>query len=61
MKYEKSRQEFYEEELRQMARQISEILDSGYSVEICRSRSGLKMYSCRKRHEVIRKGGTVND
>lgn len=60
MRYE-TRKEFFENRLREIAPEIAEILDSGYQVEICRSRSGLKIYSVSKKHHVIKKGGNVND
>ena len=50
-----TREEFYEGELHRIAKQIAEILDSGYSVEICRSRSGLKLFAVTRRHEVVRR------
>lgn len=56
MKYEKSRQQFYESEIYKMAEQLSEILDNGYSVEISKSRSGLKIHSVSKKHVVVRRG-----
>jgi len=55
MEYEKTRQEFYENEIHKLARQISEILDSGYMVEISKSRSGLKLYSVSRKHQVVQR------
>lgn len=55
MKYEKTRKEFYKDELNSMAEEIAQILDNGYSVEIARSRSGLKMFSISKKHVVVRR------
>lgn len=60
MKFEKSRKEFYESEVHDMAAQIAEIIDSGEMVEISKSRSGLKLFRIKRRHEVVRKRGKVN-
>lgn len=56
MKYEKTRKEFYESEVHNMAEQIAEILDRGYSVEIGKSRSGLKLFTVSRKHEVVKRG-----
>lgn len=56
MKYEKTRKEFYESEVHNMAAQIAEILDKGYSVEIGKSRSGLKLFTVSRKHEVVKRG-----
>lgn len=56
MNYEKTRREFYEQELHAMSKQLSEILDSGHQVEISQSRSGLKVYSVKKKHQIVRRG-----
>lgn len=61
MKYEKTRKEFYEREIHNMAAQMAEILDSGYSVEVGKSRSGLKLFSVSRKHEVVRKRGNLNE
>lgn len=55
MKYEKTRKEFYEKRLHEIAPEIAELLDNGYQVEICRSRSGIKIYSVLKKHQVVRR------
>lgn len=60
MKYETTRKQFYEEKLHEIAGEIAEMLDKGYQAEICRSRSGIKIYSVSKKHHVISKGGDVN-
>lgn len=60
MKYETTRKQFYEEKLHEIAGEIAEMIDKGYQVEICRSRSGVKIYSVSKKHHVISKGGNVN-
>lgn len=57
MNYETTRQEFYENEIHMIAAQIAQILDKGYSVEIAKSRSGLKLFAISRRHEVIMKRG----
>ena len=46
---------FYEELLIDMAGQMAELLAAGKAIEIDRSRSGLKLYSFRRRHEIVRK------
>ncbi len=62
MQYEQTRKQFYEERLHQIAGEMAEMLDSGYQVEVCRSRSGIKIYSVLKKHHVIkRKGGNADD
>lgn len=61
MEYEKSRKEFYESEIHSMAAQIAEIIDSGEMVEISKSRSGLKLFRIKRRHEVVRKRGNLNE
>lgn len=58
---DKTRQEFYEDEICNMARQISQLLDKGYSVEICKSRSGLKIFKVSRKYEQIRKGAAASD
>lgn len=55
MKYERTRQQFYENELCQMISQLAELLDRGYSVEIGKSRSGLKIFSISKKHIIVRR------
>lgn len=55
MEYQKTRKEFYESEMHRMASQIAEILDAGYAVEIAKSRSGLKLFSVLKKHQVVRR------
>lgn len=61
MRYEKSRKEFYETEIRNMAEQMAELLDKGYSVEIGRSRSGLKLFTVSRKHEVVKRKGNLNE
>jgi hypothetical protein len=61
MKYEKTRKEFYEREIHSMAEQMAELLDKGYSVEIGKSRSGLKLFAVSRRHEVVKRKGNMNE
>ena len=61
MKYETTRKEFYEKRLHEIAEEIAQLLEGGYQVEICRSRSGIKIYSVLKKHHVIAKGGNADD
>ncbi len=59
MEYE-TRKEFFEKRIHEIAPIIAEMLDSGYQVEICRSRSGIKIYSVSKKHYAL-KGGNADD
>ena len=59
MEYE-TRKEFFEKRIHEIAPIIAEMLDSGYQVEICRSRSGKKIYSVSKKHYAL-KGGNADD
>lgn len=52
-----AKQEFYESEIYRMARRISQLLDSGYSVEIARSCSGIKLCRISRKYEQVRNGG----
>lgn len=45
----------YKQLLVDMSDQIATLLADGKAVEIDRSRSGLKLYSFRRRHEVVQK------
>ena len=60
MRYE-TRKKFYEAEIHNMAAQLAEALDKGYSVEIGKSRSGLKLFIVSRRHEVIRRKGNQHE
>lgn len=40
--------------------QMADLLANGKAIEIDRSRSGLKMYSFRRRHEIVQKGGDLD-
>lgn len=61
MNYEKTRQEFYEDEIHKMAAQIAEILDSGYAVELAKSRSGIKLFSVSRKYQLVRKEESTNE
>lgn len=60
MKYESTRKEFLAEKLEVAIPQIAELLDRGFQVEVCRSRSGIKLYYYKKQYKEL-KGGSVND
>lgn len=45
----------YAEMVKEAAEQIAEILEGGETVEISRSRSGIKLIKSRRRYEQIRK------
>ncbi|MCM1237466.1 MAG: hypothetical protein NC489_45955 [Ruminococcus flavefaciens] len=49
------RKENYKRLLVGMSDQCAELLADGKTIEIDRSRSGLKLYSFRRRHEVVQK------
>lgn len=53
MKYENSRYDFFVSELENMIPQLATLLDCGFAVEISKSRSGLKLNSIKRQHEVI--------
>ncbi len=55
MEYKMPRRQFYENEIRKMAGQLASILDDGYSVEIAKSRSGLKLFAVTRRYEIVKK------
>mgnify|MGYP003292627957 CR=1 FL=1 len=55
MHYESTKQEFYEQELHRMAKQMSEVLAQGNTIEVCHSRSGLKLFSVNRRYVVVRR------
>ena len=55
------KKEFYKKLLIDMSDQAAEILAAGKAIEIDRSRSGLKLYSFRRRHEVVRKAEATPD
>lgn len=61
MKFEKSRKEFYENKIHNMADQLAELLDKGYSIEVGRSRSGLKLFTVSRKHEVVKRKGNMNE
>lgn len=51
---------FYKQLLIEMNDQMADLLANGKAIEIDRSRSGLKMYSFRRKHEVVQKGGDLD-
>lgn len=51
---------FYKRLLTEMNDQMADLLANGKAIEIDRSRSGLKMYSFRRRHEIMKKGGDLD-
>lgn len=51
-----SKAQFYERKIHEMARQLGEILDEGYCIELAESRSGLKIFRVYRRHEQVRRG-----
>ncbi len=53
--FETDRNQFYENEIVSMSGQIAELLEKGYAVEIARSRSGLKLFAIKRKHEVVKK------
>lgn len=61
MKYEQSRENFFNEQILRMAPQIARILDSGFSVELSKSRSGLKITKVKRMHEVVAKEGWTDE
>lgn len=44
-----------------MASQIAQILDAGFAAELARSRSGLKLFSVSKKHQVVRRWNHNSD
>lgn len=61
MKEQQDRQLAYKRLLIDMLEQMAALLVDGKAIEIDRSRSGLKLYSFRRKHEVIEKGGTLDE
>ena len=55
------KKDFYKKLLIDMRDQTAELLAAGKAIEIDRSRSGLKLYSFRRRHEVVRKAEATPD
>lgn len=51
---------FYKRLLTEMNDQMADLLANGKAIEIDHSRSGLKMYSFRRRHEIVKKGGDLD-
>jgi hypothetical protein len=56
----KEKKNFYKRLLTEMNDQMADLLANGKAIEIDRSRSGLKMYSFRRRHEIVQKGGDLD-
>lgn len=52
---EGNRKELYVQMIKSVAEQIAEILEMGETVEISRSRSGIKLIRSRRHYEQIRK------
>lgn len=52
---DENRKELYAQMIKSAAEQIGEILESGETVEISRSRSGIKLIRMQRRFEQIRK------
>lgn len=52
---EQNKKEIYKQLLIDMSDQMADLLSAGQTIEVDRSRSGLKLYSFRRRHEVIKK------
>lgn len=59
MKFEGTRKEFLSEKLEIVVPVIADLLDRGYQIEICRSRSGVKLFYYKKQFQMVR-GGTAN-
>ncbi|MCX4297990.1 MAG: hypothetical protein OSJ73_13425 [Lachnospiraceae bacterium] len=55
------KKEIYKQLLIDMGDQMADLLADGKAIEIDRSRSGLKMYSFRRKHEVIQKKAKCKD
>lgn len=52
---EREKKATYKQLLADMNDQMASLLADGKAIEIDHSRSGLKMYSFRRKHEVVRK------
>lgn len=51
MEYNKEEQ--YKEQLLSMTEQLAKALNDGYTLELSKSRSGIKLFLVRKRHVVL--------
>lgn len=49
------RKEFYRQSIIELAEQLAEIVDNGEVAEISKSRSGLKLFRVKRRHEIVRR------
>lgn len=58
---EQEKKEFYKRLLIEMSSQMADLLADGKAIEVDRSRSGLKMYSFRRKHEVVQRGVSTNE
>lgn len=52
---EQEKKDIYKQLLCDMSEQMASLLADGKAIEVDRSRSGLKLYSFRRRHEVVQK------
>lgn len=57
MKYEQTRKELYQKEIEKMADQLASYIDEGLTVELSRSRSGIKLFVVKRRHEMVTRKG----
>lgn len=53
-KYEKTRKEFYEDEIRGWSAEIAQFLDDGFICEISQSRNGLKVATIARRMQSLK-------
>lgn len=53
------KKEFYKRLLVDMSDQMADLLANGKAIEVDRSRSGLKLYSFRRRHEIVQRQQNV--
>lgn len=54
------KKDIYKQLLCDMSEQMATLLADGKTIEVDRSRSGLKLYSFRRRHEVVQKNKNYN-
>lgn len=52
------KKDIYKQLLIDMSEQMADLLAGGKAIEVDRSRSGLKMYSFRRKHEIVQKRTT---
>lgn len=53
MEYKNEQEERYKEQLLSMIEQLAKALNDGYTLELSKSRSGIKLFLVRKRHVVL--------